>query len=76
MCIQHTLSVHYRCGHSKDENGDLETCEAVDNGEQCAGTTEQPAPSESRRTEDCSDCVAAAAAALGASPSTELESEP
>ena len=77
MCIQYTLSVHYHCGHSKDEKGDLEACEAVNNGERCAGTTDQPAPSESRRTEDCTECVAdAAAAEFAASPSTQPESEP
>ena len=72
MCIQQKRTVHYLCGCNVDENGDLDTCDAMNNGEECAGVEEQPAPSESDRTQDCPSC---AAAKLAASPSTEPESE-
>ena len=79
MCIQYVASVGYGCGHYKDENSDFVTCDAVDNGEACAGTEQEPAPSAQRPEEDCPDCVAAAEAAaalaLATSPSTEPEPE-
>lgn len=72
MCIQYTKTVKYTCGHNIDQLGELLTCDAVDNGEQCAGTEEQPAPSETERDLKCPDCVAAESAV---SASTEPESE-
>jgi hypothetical protein len=69
MCIQYKKTVNYACGCSVDEDGDLDTCDKVNNGEECAGVDEQPAPSESERTANCPSCSAKAA-----SPSTEPES--
>jgi hypothetical protein len=66
MCIQYKKTVNYACGCSVDEDGDLDTCDKVNNGEECAGVDEQPAPSESERTANCPSCSAKAA-----SPSTE-----
>ena len=42
--------------------------DAVNNGDECAGVDEQPAPSESERTANCPSCSAGVA-----SPSTEPE---
>ena len=72
MCIQYTKTVKYTCGHNIDQLGELVPCAAVDNGEQCAGTDEHPAPSETERDLKCPDCIAAASAV---SASTEPESD-
>ena len=69
MCTEYTKTVKYSCGHCVDQLGELITCEAVDNGQQCPNTEEQPAPSEIERELDCPDCIAAASA------STEPETE-
>ena len=75
MCIQYVASIGYGCGCYKDEQTDFITCNAVDNGEVCAGVQEEPAPSAQRPSEDCPDCVEAAKLALETSPSTEPEPE-
>ena len=54
---------------------DFVTCNAVDNGEECAGIQEETAPSAQCPSEDCPDCVAAANLALETSPSTESEAD-
>ena len=72
MCIQYIKTVKYTCDHNIDQLGELMPCAAVDNGEQCAGADEHPAPSETERDLKCPDCIAAASAA---SASTEPESE-
>ena len=75
MCIQYVASIGYACGHYKDEPTDLITCNAVDDGEECAGVQEEPAPSAQRSSEDCPECIAVADSALETSPSTEPEGQ-
>jgi len=72
MCIQYTKTVKYTCGHNIDQLGEHVPCEAVENGENCLGSEEHPAPSETERDLQCPDCVAAQSAT---SPSTEPESD-